>query len=104
MKSARAARPQTRGPQALADVRHDGVGHFPGCPTQGRCKVCQNNTRIMRLKWNVRSHRSTLPCAKKCTMSLLEFDCPDCFVGEINNFKLVSTVCAENRQCSYLGT
>ena len=50
MKSARAARPQTRVPQALADVRHDGVGHFPGCPTQGRCKVCQNNTRIMRLK------------------------------------------------------
>ena len=37
MKSARAARPQIRGPQASADVRHVGVGHFPECTTQRTC-------------------------------------------------------------------
>ena len=31
MKSARANQPQIREPQAPADVRHDGVGHFPEC-------------------------------------------------------------------------
>ena len=41
MKSARPARPQIGGPQAPSHVRHDGVGHFPKCPTQERCNVYQ---------------------------------------------------------------
>ena len=47
MESARADQPQIREPQAPADLRHEGVGHFPECTTQERCKVCQKNTRIM---------------------------------------------------------
>ena len=35
MKSTKAARSQIGEPQAPADVRHDGVRHFPGCSTQG---------------------------------------------------------------------
>ena len=70
MKSAGAAQPQIRGSQALADVRHDGVGHFAESTSQGRCKVCQKNTRIMCVKCNVRLADQTLPCARKCTMKL----------------------------------
>ena len=66
MESARADRPQIRGTQVPADVRHDGVGHFPECTTKGRRKVCQKNTRIMCIKCNVRLYRSN--AAVRCEM------------------------------------
>ena len=59
LKSARAAPSQIRGPQMPLDVRYDGVGHFPKAVTQGRCKRCGKNVRVMCIKCNVRLHRDT---------------------------------------------
>ena len=45
----------TRGP-VVEDVRFDGVNHFPGPTSQGRCKVCKTNTKVRCTKCDVRLH------------------------------------------------
>lgn len=38
------------------EVRYDGINHMLGTTTQGRCKVCQKNTKNMCKKCGVRLH------------------------------------------------
>ena len=38
------------------DIRFDGIGHMRQSTTQGRCKVCQKNARVMCSKCGVRLH------------------------------------------------
>lgn len=48
----------------LRDVHFDGKNHFLGAaPSQGRCKACKKNTRIVRTKCNARLHGE---CGKTC--------------------------------------
>ncbi|KRZ71345.1 PiggyBac transposable element-derived protein 3 [Trichinella papuae] len=40
----------------LPDIRYDGINHTLGTATQGRCRVCQRNTKNICQKCNVRLH------------------------------------------------
>ncbi|KRX73453.1 hypothetical protein T02_16519 [Trichinella nativa] len=39
----------------LPDIRYDGINHTLGTATQGRCRVCQRNTKNICQKCNVRA-------------------------------------------------